>query len=61
MSHADCLNRWHLELAILAEALDHVLGGLEGPAGLRAAAHVLNARLGEMVESCPFPATEGEP
>ncbi|MFP5403618.1 MAG: hypothetical protein ACLGG2_02895 [Gammaproteobacteria bacterium] len=55
MSHADRLNAWHLELAILADAIGHVLTGIEEPEGLSATAYVLRARLADLVESCPFP------
>lgn len=53
--HAERLNTWHLELAILADAIAHVMGGIEDPEGLSATAHVLKNRLLELVESCPFP------
>jgi hypothetical protein len=54
-SHFDRLNRWHLELGILADSLDYVLAGLDGHDGLLATAHVLKARLRGLVDSCPFP------
>ncbi len=57
MSHADRLNAWHLELAILADAIGHVLTGIEEPEGLSATAYVLRQRLAELVESCPLPDT----
>lgn len=53
--HAERLNAWHLDLAITADAIDHVLAGIENPTGLSATAHVLKTRLIELVESCPFP------
>jgi hypothetical protein len=53
--HADRLNTWHLELAILADAIGHVLQGIEEPEGLSATAYVLRSRLAELVDSCPFP------
>ena len=53
--HAERLNTWHLELAILADAIGHTLQGIEEPEGLSATAHVLKNRLLEMVENCPFP------
>lgn len=53
--HWEHLNAWHLDLAILADAIDHALGGIEDPPGLSATAHVLKTRLAELVESCPFP------
>ncbi len=53
--HAERLNTWHLDLAILADAIEHVLTGIEEPQGLSATAHVLKNRLQELVESCPFP------
>jgi hypothetical protein len=62
--HAERLNTWHLELAILADAIAHVMTGIEEPNGLSATAYVLKNRLHELVESCPFPtsaaATAGE-
>lgn len=53
--HAERLNSWHLELAILADAIGHTLQGIEEPEGLSATAYVLRTRLDELVESCPFP------
>lgn len=53
--HAERLNAWHLDLAILADAIAHVMAGIEEPNGLSATAHVLKNRLLEMVENCPFP------
>jgi hypothetical protein len=49
------LDAWHLELGILADSLDYVLGGLDGPDGLAATAHVLKARLRDLLDTCPFP------
>lgn len=57
-SYATRLDAWHLELGILADSLDYVLGGLDGPDGLQATAYVLKARLRELLEACPFPAGE---
>jgi hypothetical protein len=54
--YSERLNAWHLELAILADAIDHVLSGIEEPVGLSATAHVLRKSLLEAVEGCPFPA-----
>lgn len=56
-SYLTRLDAWHLELGILADSLDYVLGGLDGPDGLQATAHVLKARLRELLEACPFPST----
>lgn len=53
--HADRLNAWHLELAILADAIGHALQGIEEPEGLSATAYVLRTRLDALVASCPFP------
>lgn len=53
--HADRLNTWHLELSILADAIGHVLQGIEEPEGLSATAYVLRTRFAELVASCPFP------
>jgi len=55
IDYAERLNTWHLELAILTDAIDHVLGEVEEPEGLSAVAHVLKNRLVELVQSCPFP------
>ena len=49
------LNAWHLELSIVADAIDHVLREVEDPPGLSATAHVLKKRLHDLVENCPFP------
>ena len=53
--HWERLNTWHTDLAILADAIAHVMGGIEEPDGLSATAHVLKNRLLELVDSCPFP------
>lgn len=53
--HADRLNTWHLELSILADAIGHVLRGIEDPEGESAVAWVLRERLADLIESCPFP------
>jgi hypothetical protein len=53
--HADHLNAWHLELAILADAIGYVLQGIEEPEGLSATAYVLRRRLDLLVQTCPFP------
>lgn len=50
----DRLNTWHLELAILADAIGHVLQGIEEPEGLSAIAYVLRTRLEALVVSCPI-------
>jgi len=55
IDHAERLNTWHLDLAILADAIAHVMADIEEPNGLSATAHVLKNRLLEMVENCPFP------
>lgn len=49
------LNAWHLQLSILADAIEHVLREVEDPPGLSATADVLQKRLHDLVESCPFP------
>lgn len=54
-SYLTRLDAWHLELGILADALDHVLTGIEGPDGVAATAHVLKARLRDLLETFPFP------
>ena len=53
--HIERLNTWHLDLAIVVDAIDHVLTCIEDPVGLSATAYVLRTRLVELVESCPFP------
>lgn len=55
IDHAERLNTWHLDLAIVADAIDHVLTCIEEPEGLSATAYVLRTRLVELVEQCPFP------
>lgn len=53
--HADRLNTWHLELSIVADAIGHVLQGIEDPEGQSAVAFVLRQRLSQLVDACPFP------
>lgn len=53
--HWDLLNTWHTQLAIVADAIGHILQGIEEPEGLSATAYVLRSRLDELVEACPFP------
>jgi len=53
--HAERLNTWHLDLAITADALEHVLMAIEEPMGPSATAYILRLRLADLVESCPFP------
>jgi hypothetical protein len=55
IDHWDRLNTWHLELAIVADAIRHALQAIEEPEGLSATAYVLHNRLTELVASCPFP------
>ena len=53
------LNGWHLELAIVHDAISRVLRDLSDyDEGLAATGHVLNLRLEALVESCPFPPRE---
>jgi hypothetical protein len=59
--HTERLNAWHLDLAILTDAIDHVLTSIEEPQGLSATAYVLKNRLSELVEACPFPDQEAAP
>jgi hypothetical protein len=54
--HAERLNAWHLELAILADAIGHVLIDIEEPEGQSAVAYVLRSRLDQLVASCPLEA-----
>jgi hypothetical protein len=51
----EALNAWHLQLSIVADAIGHVLRGIEEPEGESAVAWVLRERLADLVESCPFP------
>ena len=53
--HTERLNTWHLQLSIVADAIEHVLREVEDPPGLSATADVLQKRLHDLVESCPFP------
>jgi len=55
IDHAERLNTWHLDLAITADALEHILMAIEEPVGLSATAYILRLRLADLVESCPFP------
>jgi hypothetical protein len=55
MDDFDRLNTWHLELAILSDAIGHVLQAIEDPQGLSATAYVLRRQLADLVASCPFP------
>ena len=57
MDDLDRLATWHLELAILADAIGYALQGIEEPEGLSANAYVLRTRLDSLVDSCPFPAS----
>lgn len=55
--HADQLNLWHLELAIVEQAISRVFLDLSDfDEELGAMGHVLGLRLHALVESCPFPA-----
>lgn len=55
--HFDRLNAWHLELGILADSLDGLLYEIDGPDWVSATGHILKARLRELLDSCPFPAS----
>lgn len=58
-THLAELNAWHLELAILQDAISRILRDLSDyDEGLAATGHVLNLRLESLVESCPFPPVE---
>ena len=59
--HGERLNTWHLELAIVADAIGHVLHEHRGPEGLSATAYVFQKRLRELVEACPFPDQGSQP
>lgn len=60
--YAASLNAWHLELAIAHDAIERLIRDLSDyDEGLAATGHVLNLRLLELVESCPFPPPEGVP
>lgn len=49
------LNAWHLQLAIVADSIEHLLIEIEEPEGLSATVHIVKLRLRELVDSCPFP------
>lgn len=53
--HWQALNDWHLQLSIVADAIDHILREVEDPPGLSATADVVKKRLLELVDTCPFP------
>lgn len=59
--HAERLNTWHLDLSIVADAIDHVLTCIDEPHGVCATAYVLKNRLLELVDACPFPGEGGQP
>jgi len=61
IDHWEALNTWHLDLAIVSDAIGHLLTGIEEPEGLSATAYVLRTRLESLVESCPFPDREVAP
>ncbi len=54
-AYNDRLNAWHLELSILADAIEHVLFRMDASDGLSATAYVLKNHLRDLVETCPFP------
>ena len=57
--YSDQLNTWHLELAIVQEAISRVISDLSDyDDALAATGHVLKLRLLALVESCPFPPCE---
>lgn len=49
------LNEWHLELSMLRDLVDHILGEIEGPDWMTSAAHIAQDRFAHLVESIPFP------
>lgn len=54
-TYFDKLNRWHLDLAILQSAVDHLVSSLEESEGVHSTARVLSDRFDQLVQSCPFP------
>lgn len=51
------LNRWHLELAITNDLVQHILAEIEGDDWMTSGAHICGQRLAHLVETCPFPVT----
>lgn len=49
------LNEWHLELAMLRDLVDHILGEVEGPDWMTSSAHIAQDRFAHLVETFPFP------
>lgn len=54
------LNAWHLDLAIVQKGMEHVLIAADiQDEGVDCVASVLRDRLSYLVESCPFPGSQG--
>lgn len=49
------LNKWHLELSMLHDGIDHIFQEMEGPDWMLSSAHIFGARLSHLVETLPFP------
>lgn len=49
------LNRFHLELAMLNDAVSHLFSELEGPEWMTSSAHIFQERFAHLVETFPFP------
>lgn len=52
------INEYQLELAMLRDAVEHILGELDGPEWMTSTAHILQGRFSHLVESFPFPSPE---
>lgn len=49
------LNQWHLELAMLNDLVQHILGEIEGEDWMTSGAYLCRQKFAALVESCPFP------
>lgn len=52
------INEYQTELAMLRDAVDHILDELEGPKWMTSTAHILQGRFSHLVESFPFPSED---
>jgi len=52
------LNQWHIELAMLNDLVQHILGEIEGEDWMTSGASICGQKLAALVESLPFPAGE---
>ena len=49
------INDYHLELAMLSDAVSHLLSEIDGPEWMTSSAHIFQARFAHLVETFPFP------